>query len=55
MYPPTEAGLKPVVVLTVRREISSTLGRKTASCAVEARLRRRSQGDSCTGPEKKVL
>jgi hypothetical protein len=48
-------GLNSVVLLMVRREISSTLGRNTASCAEEARLRRRSQGESCVLPEKKVL
>lgn len=48
-------GLKPVVVLTVRREISSTLGRKTASWEGLARLRRRSQGESWVEPEKKAL
>jgi hypothetical protein len=47
-------GLNPVVVLMVSREVSSTLGQKTVSYAEEARLRRRSQGQSFVWPEKEL-
>ena len=41
--------------MTVRSEISSTVGRKSASSGpAPARLRRLSQGESCTPPEKKA-
>uniref|UniRef100_J3LTI6 Uncharacterized protein n=1 Tax=Oryza brachyantha TaxID=4533 RepID=J3LTI6_ORYBR len=45
----------PPEVLTVRSEISSTLGRKTASFAPpDASESLLSQGESCTPPEKKA-
>lgn len=43
----------PPEALMVRSEISSTMGRKSARGARDCRLRRLSQGESCTSPEKK--
>lgn len=53
IYPPTESGEK-LLLLTVRREISSTLGRKTESCEFEEdRDSLLSQGDNWTELLKK--